>query len=134
MEDMMDRGNRLFGNQERSGGKATKVQHHMDLSTGEFVTIPKKDGPLPGAGMRRYSRIPTPLALVLGPVLGGLYVLFLPFVGIFMILVLAAKRIVQVLAGSSRALILMLSTQEWAPGRSYLVPRLRNIKRRADKS
>lgn len=130
----MDRQDSLFVNRECRSDRVTRVQHCIELSTGKFLAVPEEDAPLRGSGRRRYLRIPKPVALVLGPVLGALYVLLLPFVGIIMILVLAARRIARILADGSRSLAMIFGMHRWAPGRSYLTPRSRNIRKRANKS
>ncbi len=47
----------------------------------EITTIKKKGTALPGAEQINYHRIPLPLVLMLGPILGAAYVMFLPLIG-----------------------------------------------------
>jgi len=58
-----------------------------------------------------YLRLPGPLALILGPVRGGLYVLFLPSMGIVMVAVLIAQRLAQ--AVKAKVLSLKESTNKY---------------------
>ncbi len=47
----------------------------------EITTIEKKGTVLPGGEELSYHRIPLPLVLMLGPILGAAYVMFLPLIG-----------------------------------------------------
>jgi hypothetical protein len=47
----------------------------------EIMTIEKKGTKLPGGGELSYHRTPLPLVLMLGPIMGAAYVMFLPLIG-----------------------------------------------------
>ncbi len=64
----------------RNGG--TKGKGGYFWSRDEWRVVVVKDGEaLPGASDERYVKIPTTAMLLLAPVMGGLFVVFLPFVG-----------------------------------------------------
>lgn len=59
---------------------------YWNLTRWQIVTIDGDGGVLPGEAETRYVRVPALMMLVLGPIMGGLYVMFLPFIGFAMIL------------------------------------------------
>jgi hypothetical protein len=64
----------------RNGG--TKGEGGYFWSRDEWRMVVVKDGEaLPGAKDERFMKIPTTAMLLLAPVMGGLFVVFLPFVG-----------------------------------------------------
>lgn len=68
--------------EKMTGGQWTKGGIYVSLRTGEFITVPKDGGELPGEASVRYARMPAAIAAVLGPVVGLAYVIFLPAVGL----------------------------------------------------
>lgn len=58
----------------------------------EIVTVPRGGGRLPGERGLRYYHLPLPLVLLIGPMIGALYVIFLPFIGFALIFGFAAKK------------------------------------------
>ena len=64
----------------RTAGETAKAGFYFNLRTWE-MDLHRKDGALPGGEHDRYTRIPTVALLVLGPVMGFLFVIFLPFIG-----------------------------------------------------
>ncbi len=64
----------------RTAGETAKAGFYFNLRTWE-LDLHKQDGALPGDGNDRYTRVPTVALLVLGPALGFLFVIFLPFIG-----------------------------------------------------
>lgn len=66
-------------------GQSVRRGHYWDRTTWSIVELSGHGGTLPGDSRRRYVRIPLLLMLVAAPILGGLYVLLLPFIGFAMI-------------------------------------------------
>ena len=64
----------------RTAGETAKAGFYFNLRTWE-LDLHRKDGALPGDGNDRYARVPTVALLVLGPAMGFLFVIFLPFIG-----------------------------------------------------
>jgi hypothetical protein len=73
------------------GGDTVKGGFYWNRGTWHLENVEGKRGTLSGSGETRYLWIPTLLMLILAPVMGGLFVLFLPFVG-FALLFSAAGR------------------------------------------
>ena len=57
----------------------------------EIVTIGREGGVLPEGG--NYIRLPVAIMMLLGTLLGGLYVIFLPFIGFVMFFGFAGKKL-----------------------------------------
>lgn len=78
---------------KRIGG-GTKVQPGFYWNAGDWriVTIDGTEGVLPGGQEQKYIRVPAAGMLALAPVLGLSFVIFLPFVGIAMVLTQVGKR------------------------------------------
>lgn len=64
-----------------AGGSAVAGGFYLNIQRWELVPVPKGGGSLPGGSKDEYLRIATPAALLLTPILGGLFVVFLPVIG-----------------------------------------------------
>lgn len=108
--------------EKKIGGQWTERGVYISLRTGEFVTIPKEGGELPGTAAVRYIRTPAAVAAILGPIVGLAYVIFLPLIGIVAAVWLVgrqAARGVQALRRKAAE----LTGAEWQPGMSYFARR-----------
>jgi hypothetical protein len=92
-------------------GKGT----YWDLANGQRVDV-EQEAILPGETSSTYYRIPAGIMLLAGPVIGLLYVLCLPFIGIATIASLATGRIVSGLL----SLIGKSLSFGWRPREAYL--------------
>ncbi len=104
------------------GGSRVKWGFYWNLAKWEIVMIPKAGGVLPGSEGHRYLRMPILLLLALAPVMGGLYVVFLPFIGFAMALGFAGRKT----AGALRKVFMELMTAlspAWRPGEAYFAGR-----------
>ena len=85
----------------RKGGSEAKGGIYWKKGKWEIVTVEGKEGTLPGTEEIEYVRIPGivfgPLALILGLV----FYLFLPLIGIYMLLSVIVKKIGGTLAPSA---------------------------------
>lgn len=76
----------------KSGGQWTKAGTYLGVTGGEWVTIPKGGGVLPGKPEARYLRTPLPLLVVLGPLAGLAYIIFLPMISILVVAQLSVRK------------------------------------------
>ncbi|RMF90875.1 MAG: hypothetical protein D6736_06010 [Nitrospinota bacterium] len=74
------------------GGERVKAGYYWNISRWEIVTVPPPGGVLPGEHAS-YLRLPLLLVALFAPLIGGLYVIFLPFIGFAMLLSFAAKEL-----------------------------------------
>lgn len=71
------------------------------------------------------ARMPPGLSLILGPLIGFIYVLFLPFIGVVMVTVLTLRK----LAGSLFSLVRTVAAFGWRPLEAYLAGRKKHPKK-----
>jgi hypothetical protein len=65
-----------------NGGETVKAGFYWNRGTWGVELIPAEGGNLPGEAGTTYLRVPWPLLLVIAPVMGGAFAMFLPFIGI----------------------------------------------------
>jgi hypothetical protein len=68
-----------------SGGSKVEPGFYWHMKGWEIVPVSDTQGTLPGTEKDRYLRVPTPALLVLAPVMGASFVMFLPFIGFAML-------------------------------------------------
>ena len=106
---------------------ATKYRAVSSVQSGYYwnpkkwsVTPVAKDGDvLPGEAGDKYVKVSLPLAIAAAPVLGGLFVVFLPFIGFG----LTAYALANKLAGGAKKSAAELAstvTPGWRPGEAHL--------------
>ncbi len=78
------------------GSNWVRVGFYWNPSRWQIVTIPKGGGVLPGGDDVRYVRLPLILVMLLGPMVGALYVIFLPFIGFAMLFGFAGGKLLSV--------------------------------------
>ena len=76
-------------------------------------------GPLPGSESERYYRIPPVALLIVGPVLGLVYAIFLPVVGFLMLGQLIATKATELALDATRASMRVLRPS-WQPSMAFL--------------
>ena len=101
-----------------NGGSAVPGGYYLSKSNWEMFPIARDGERLPGKPSEHYVKVPTAAALMFLPVLGGLMVVFLPFIG----LALVAKQMAKPLAGlfhRSAQDLAATVTPGWAPGAAH---------------
>lgn len=77
---------------KHKGGDVVKGGFYWNQASWHLENVEGKFGSLPGDETARYARIPTLLLFVLAPLMGALFVVFLPFIGFALLIgMLAAK-------------------------------------------
>jgi len=66
---------------KHKGGDVVKGGFYWNQATWHLENVEGKSGGLPGDENARYARVPTLLLFVLAPLMGALFVVFLPFIG-----------------------------------------------------
>jgi hypothetical protein len=74
------------------GGEKVGGGFYVNRRTWE-ITVVNREGVLAGGLEDRYARIPALVALILAPLAGAAFAMFLPFVGIAMVLDLGARKL-----------------------------------------
>lgn len=106
------------------GGTTARRGTYWNLGNGMRQVL-ERDGMLPGTKETTYLKAPPIVMVVLGPILGFLYVLALPLIGFAMILTLLAKRVGEWVAGA----IGTTAAFGWRPVEAYLMSRKRKAER-----
>ena len=78
-----------------------------------------EEGPLPGSTDEVYRRVPILVLLVVGPILGLVYAVFLPFIGFAMVTSLLGVKAVQLAGGAVRGAVRVLRPG-WEPSMAFL--------------
>ncbi len=78
------------------GGQWVGAGTYLGLKEGEWVAVPEKGGLLPGAESERYLRMRA--AVILGPLFGLLYFVFVPVAGVVMGCWLGVRAVVRKLS------------------------------------
>ena len=71
----------------------------------EITTVEKEGTRLPGGEDVKYHRIPVALVLILGPVLGAAYVMFLPLIGFGLFFAFIGKKAVPFLTRANASIV-----------------------------
>jgi len=76
----------------KKGGETVGTGTYWNFSTGERVNIEGR-GVLPGDASQSYYKFRPVVILVAGPILGLAYAVFLPFIGVAMLLTVVSKKV-----------------------------------------
>jgi hypothetical protein len=102
------------------GGTAVRGGFYWNLSRWTIVTMPKDGGLLPGHSEHSYVRLPVLALLAVAPLMGGLYVMFLPFVGFALVAAALGRKTVDMMltaVGATAATV----APSWQPGEAHFV-------------
>jgi hypothetical protein len=98
-----------------TGGYRAGRGTYWDMKTGERFDM-KSEGVLPGESKARYLKLSTAVMLLLGPIIGLAYVVFLPLVGI----ATAATLFVRKAFGGMFSVGRNIVSFGWRPSEAYL--------------
>jgi hypothetical protein len=76
-----------------TGGEIVKAGFYWNLREWEVNIVAREGGPLKGTADARYVRVPLPALLLLAPIMGAAYAMFLPFIGFAMLAAFLAGRL-----------------------------------------
>ena len=74
------------------GGDKVNAGFYFNMDSWEISTLSGQGGVLAGASDSRYLRVPVPILLAFAPMMGAAFAMFLPFIGIALVLDFVAKR------------------------------------------
>jgi len=109
---------------KHNGGERVGKGTYWNLGNGERVDI-QEEGILPGNEKKTYYRMPAAAIIVAAPVLGLMYAMFLPFIGIAM----AVKLVGQKIGGGVMETVQGSASFGWRPSESYLSGRKKKGKK-----
>jgi hypothetical protein len=114
-----------------NGGSAVQGGYYLSKSHWEIFPIARDGEKLPGPASEHYVKVPTAAALGLMPVLGGLMVVFLPFIGLFLTAQAALKPITGMFRRSAEDLAATV-TPGWAPGAAHMTGKATDAEKAAE--
>jgi hypothetical protein len=75
------------------GGDTVKRGFYASLNRWTIELVERDDSPLPGTGEERYARLPVPVMLVVAPLMGAGFVIFLPLIGFVLLGTFAYRKL-----------------------------------------
>lgn len=106
-----------------TGGSEVRSGYYWSPRSWKVEVVPPEGGRLPGPGGARFVKVPFPLLFVVVPVLGAVFLVFLPLVGFGLL----AHAVVRRLAGGMRKGADELAstvTPGWRPGEAHFTGKL----------
>ncbi len=104
----------------------TKVKNgfYWNLREWQMVVIPREGGLLPGETGDRFLKVPILALFIAAPLMGGLYAIFLPFIGFAMLLGFVGRKAAM---GARDGFMEMMTViaPHWQPGEAYLAGKRR---------
>lgn len=113
---------------KRTGGTAAKNGFYWNLAKWEMTMVPKQGGILPGGVNDRYLKVPVVALLVMAPLMGAVYAMFLPFIGFAMLFTFLGKKAFA-MGRSGAADVTATMAPTWRPGESYLAEQKKEEKK-----
>ena len=101
-----------------TAGTMVKGGFYFNRDKLDLITVSGKEGKLPGADGQRYMRVPVLAVVLLAPVLGGLFVMFMPFIGFALVFQHLGRLMVSGVKRATRGLLSVV-TPTWRPGEAY---------------
>lgn len=109
---------------KRTGGSNVRSGFYWNLGKWEMTTTPRQGGVLPGGASDRYLKVPVLALLFVAPVMGGLYVMFLPLIGFALVFGYLGRIGSSVLRTGFMEMATTIAPH-WAPGEAYLAGKRR---------
>lgn len=105
--------------EKRIGGTAAKNGFYWNLAKWEMTMVPRQGGILPGDAGQRYLKVPILALLVVAPLMGAVYAMFLPFIGFAMLFTFLGRKAFAI-GRSGAADVAATMAPDWRPGEAYL--------------
>ena len=111
------------------GGHKVQAGTYWNLANGERVDM-DQEGVLPGSGSEMYLKAPALVALAAAPVIGLVFAVFLPFIGIVMSIGIAGRKLGEAVSDAAAGSM----SFGWRPIEAYLAGRKRKKEAREKKA
>lgn len=109
------------------GGHKVQAGTYWNMANGERVDL-EQEGVLPGSD--RYLKAPAALAIAAGPVVGLVFAVFLPLIGIVMTVAMVGRKLGEAVSDAAAGSM----SFGWRPIEAYLAGRKRRKEARAKKA
>lgn len=100
---------------KHKGGETVQRGTYWSFSTGERLSL-EKPGVLPGDGSSTYYKAHPILILLAAPILGLVYAVFLPFIGITSVVTMTGRKF---LGKKPQEIMTKLGSFGWRPAEAY---------------
>jgi hypothetical protein len=100
-------------------GTAAPRGYYFNVRTWSLQPVARDGAALPGGHGERWLRVPAWAALALAPVMGALFLVFLPFIGFYLVAHASLRPIVAVFRRSATEVAATLQPG-WEPGEAHL--------------
>jgi hypothetical protein len=101
-----------------TAGSTVKGGFYFNRDKLDLVAVSGKQGTLPGSEGHRFIRIPALAMLLLAPLLGGLFVVFMPLIGFVLVFQHLGRLSLSAARRGGRG-VLSVVTPTWRPGEAY---------------
>lgn len=101
-----------------TGGMQVRSGYYWNMGKWEVIPVARDGEKLPGARADKYLRIPLIAVFAIVPIMGGLFVVFLPFIGFALAIYAAVKPLVALFQKSAQDLAATV-TPGWQPGEAH---------------
>jgi hypothetical protein len=101
-----------------TGGMQVRNGYYWNMGKWEVIPVARDGEVLPGARSDKFLRIPLIAVFAILPVMGGLFVVFLPFIGFALAIYAAVKPLVALFHRSAQDLAATV-TPGWQPGEAH---------------
>ncbi|MGD0835142.1 MAG: hypothetical protein ABSB49_00690 [Polyangia bacterium] len=109
-----------------TAGTLVKGGFYFNRDAWDLVAVNGKEGVLPGTEGQRCLRVPVWAMLGLAPVLGGLFVVFLPLIGFALVFMHLGRGALALGQRGVRGLLLLVAPS-WRPGHAYFAGKGRKV-------
>ena len=110
------------------GGNTATAGTYWNMMNGERVDL-EQEGVLPGGSKAVYIKAPGAVMLAAGPVLGLIFAVFLPLIGIVMSVAIVGRKLGEAVANAAAGSV----SFGWRPVEAYLAGRKRKKEAREKK-
>jgi len=102
-----------------TGGTAVEGGYYWNTSSWAVEVVSSEGGRLEGAAAAKYVKVPFPALFLIVPVLGALFLMFLPFIGFGLFAYAIAKRLTGSVAKGATELASTVQPGNFAAGAAY---------------
>ncbi len=99
-----------------TGGMQVAGGYYWNPRSWEVEVVPEEGGKLRAASDQHYAKVPFPLLFVIVPLLGALFLMFLPFIGFALFAYAIAKKLTGGVKQSATELASTMQPGAFAPG------------------
>ncbi|MCL4848524.1 MAG: hypothetical protein KJ066_18415 [Acidobacteria bacterium] len=116
-----------------TGGEKVNAGFYLNMESWEVSVLSGQGGLLAGDQSARYLRIPALALLVFIPLMGAAFAMFLPFIGIALVLQFLSTKVVDAGREAFRWLAAAV-TPAWRPGEAHFTGSPKSEKKKSDEA